>query len=210
MGMAGGSEGSGETSGGPSTVPDALVDAALLIIATDGFDALSVRKLGVATHYSASAVAYHVSPMNRFASQLWYELHRRVPVALVDAAVRAHPPGSEPNRWADEAAAAWMSWADSNPGLAEFYVAFRPEPDHVTISVAPWGVSPAVWDRAGDRLRHQWWYHARSMQAALERAQRAEPGSARVATLAADMIRNARGWTDALAEAPSDESPEEG
>lgn len=183
----------------PGNVPAAILDAAFDIVAEHGFAKLSVRRLGAALHYSPSAIAHYVTPMGRFASVLWVELHDRVAVRITAAALEAHPPIDGSDDWTSHAAAAWLDWSRAYPRLARFYVEFMPNPDDVRLHRDHCGVAADDWARSGEQLANAWWFFVRRSQAALELAIRTPRSAEPVDVLARELSRIAAAWHVELA-----------
>lgn len=175
---------------------EAIIEASLEIIATSGLDQLSVRQIAVRTFYSASAIAYHVTPMSRFVSELWVTIHRSVVDPILISARAAYTARNDPNDWGKVAADRWLDWAERSPGLARFYVGFTPDPAQVSLTHQHSGVTAEEWARAGDDLRNTWWYFVRRAQAALELALRSGADPDRDARLAGQLTEIVRQWDD--------------
>jgi AcrR family transcriptional regulator len=170
-----------------------LLEAALAIIARDGFSSLTLRALATHAQYSPGAVAYHCTPIERFTSRVWVELHQRTANALL----LEHGTTST---WAIDIATAWLDWAAAHPLSASFYFRYIPHPDHVQLGPEQLGL-PDDDPRRSARMA-TWWYCVRRSQAATElaHARRDEPSAAD--DLAAEIEAIATIWVRQLQTAP--------
>lgn len=178
---------------------DSVVAAGLTVIARDGFDQLSVRRLAAEMHYSASAIAYYVTPMARYVSSLWATIYDDVIADAMNAAGRAGRDRTDPDPWARRTAEIIVCWADREPNLAEFYVAHTPRPDHMEVGAGHCAVTPAQWAEVGEELRNAWWYFVRRSQAGLQLVLTL-PCSERVGRFADEIAEITREWTAARQE----------
>lgn len=96
-----------------------LVDAGLELIDDGGVDQVTVRALAKRTHYSASTVGYHTTPMRRFVTTLWHEVGGH----LLEASIPQRGDG----HWSERSARQMLQWAERNPRRTEFFVTFEPE-----------------------------------------------------------------------------------
>jgi hypothetical protein len=151
--------GSDDRTGSPIS-RDSVVAAGLTVITRDGFDQLSVRRLAAEKHYSASAIAYCVTPMARYVSSLWATIYDDVIADAMNAAGRAGRDRADPDPWARRTAEIIVCWADREPNLADFYVA-PPRLDHMEVDAGHCAVTPAQWAEAGEELGNAWWYFVR-------------------------------------------------
>lgn len=100
---------------------DVFVRAAVEIVDDVGIERLSMRELGERTHYSASAVSYHVAPFDRFRTLVWQAVGRDLLRECVPT-----PPAD--HHGALLAARRLADWAAAHPRLSAFYVTRLPDP----------------------------------------------------------------------------------
>lgn len=173
-----------------------LRSVALDLIGRDGLDRLSVRRLSRAAHYSPSAIAYHVTPFEKFVARTWFELHQRDIDPMFERWMAAHS-----DDVLTVCTTELLAWSRRQPLLAKFYTEYSPDPDHVVIAWDQCGVAAAEWETAGSPLRYLWWYFIRRNQAALALAMRQPVEADAIELLTRDIHQNRIDWIDARAAA---------
>jgi AcrR family transcriptional regulator len=150
-----------ERSERPHQVTDVLLRAGLELIAEEGFDSVSVRALARRTHYSASTVGYHATPMRMFLTRLW----QHVASDLLNAA----RPGDGDVHWSERSAANMLRWARQHPHQAAFFVTFSPErlPPHRVVEQPEFRMGSVHHAHRLSEIVH---FLARRLQSALELA----------------------------------------
>lgn len=175
---------------GREEVEAIIVEAGLSLIDRVGVEQISVRRISREAHYSASAIAYHVTPIDRFVTRLWFTLHERVEAAFVDARTE--------EQVFLTSSRVLMTWADAHPKLADFYANFTPKREHFPTDRDTCGVPGEGWRHASDEVRDLWWYFVRRGQAAFGLALTSPRTAATTERLADDYERLAGEWATSL------------
>ncbi len=164
-----------------------LVAAGLDIIGESGIDAMTVRSLATRTHYSASTVGYHTSPMRTFVSRLWQQICSDLLTASVPLPGPAH--------WSARTAEQMLAWAHSRPNHTHFFVNFSPDrlTPHPLLLVEQCSAGAANHvDRLDEVLR----FLVRRLQSAIELALATPARDEAVALLAGVVRADWQFWTE--------------
>lgn len=164
-----------------------LINAGLELVDESGIDAMTVRALAARTHYSASTVGYHTTPMRTFVTMLWHEVCSDLLTASVPK------PGAD--HWSVRAAGQMIEWAQARPHRTQFFVTFSPDQlrPHPLLMLDEFDVGAS--DHAG-RLDEVLHFLVRRLQSAIELALATPRHSDAVDLLARALHADWRFWTD--------------
>jgi hypothetical protein len=175
-------------------VMQTLIAAGLEIIEEEGADAMTVRSLAARTHYSASTVGYHTTPMRTFVSRLWHEI-------CSDLLTTSMPnPGSD--HWSTRAAAQMLDWAHTRPHHTRFFVSFSPDrlQPHPLLQLDRFDVGAPDHEGRLDEVLH---FLVRRLQSAIELALSTPDRSDAVSLLARSLHADWKFWTDGHSALPT-------
>lgn len=171
-----------------------LVAAGLEIIEEAGADAVTVRSLAARTHYSASTVGYHTTPMRTFVSRLWHEVCSDLLAASLPEPGSAH--------WSTSAAAQMLDWANERPHHTQFFVSFSPDrlQPHPLLKLDRFDGGARDHDGQIDEVLH---FLVRRLQSAIELAHSTRHRPDAVSLLARSLHADWKFWTEGHSALPA-------